>query len=96
VAQEALTNALKHADASSVEVRLRYGSDRVELTIRDDGRGFAVADAQGIHERHFGIVGMQERARRLGALLEIDSRPGEGTAVKLALPFTTRRTFDDV
>ena len=94
VAQEALTNALKHAEARTIDLRLRYQGDRVELTVQDDGRGFSPGEAQGPRERHFGIVGMQERARRLGAQLVIDSRPSGGTQVKLALPLATRRTAD--
>jgi signal transduction histidine kinase/streptogramin lyase len=94
VAQEALTNALKHAGAGKVTLDLRYKGDGVELTVSDDGQGFAVDEAQGPRERHFGIVGMQERARRLGAQLVIDSRPSAGTQVRLALPLATRRTAD--
>jgi signal transduction histidine kinase len=53
--------------------------------VRDDGRGFDVeaARAQG----HFGLLGLRERALRLGAVLDIDSRPGEGTAVRLTMPY---------
>ncbi len=94
VAQEAVTNALKHAGARRIDLQLRYAGDGVELVVRDDGRGFSPGEAQGPREQHFGILGMQERARKLGAQLIIDSRPTEGTQVRLALPLATRRTVD--
>ena len=80
--QEALTNALKHAQASHADVLLREGDGMIELVIRDDGRGF-VADDQAAG---FGLVGMRERAELLGGRLELSSEPGEGTTVRAVLP----------
>jgi two-component system sensor histidine kinase UhpB len=81
VAQEALSNAARHSGASAVEVRLRRLGDGVELSVADDGRGFAFDEA----EQGLGIAGMRERALLVGGELTIESRPGRGTTVRLAL-----------
>ncbi|MEI5672454.1 MULTISPECIES: HAMP domain-containing sensor histidine kinase [unclassified Nocardioides] len=80
VAQEALTNAARHARATRVELTLQRLGDRVVLGVADDGRGL-VADAAGA-----GLRGMRERARSVGGTLEIDSAPGQGTRVRLSVP----------
>jgi two-component system, NarL family, sensor histidine kinase UhpB len=83
VAQEALSNAARHSGAARVEVSLRRLEDGgVELSIADDGRGFAFADS----ERGLGIGGMRERALLIGGELTIESRPGRGTSVRLSVP----------
>jgi len=83
VAQEALSNATRHSDAGRVEVRLRRLDDSgVELTVADDGRGFAFDDSEG----GLGIAGMRERALLIGGELTIESRPGRGTTVRLTVP----------
>lgn len=83
VAQEALSNAARHSAAERVDVRLRRrGDGGVELTVADDGRGFAFAEA----ERGLGIGGMRERALLVGGELTIESRPERGTKVRLAVP----------
>jgi two-component system sensor histidine kinase UhpB len=82
VAQEALSNAARHAGAGHVAVALRRGSDGVELTVSDDGRGFAFAES----ERGLGIGGMRERALLVDGELTIESRPGAGTTVRLGIP----------
>ncbi len=83
VAQEALSNAARHSGAGRVEVRLRHlDDDGVELTVVDDGRGFAFEES----ERGLGIGGMRERALLIGGELTIESRPGRGTTVRLTLP----------
>jgi two-component system sensor histidine kinase UhpB len=81
VAQEALSNAVRHGDAGSIAVRLRRTDDDVELRVSDDGRGFSFADA----ERGLGITGMRERALLVDGDVEIHSRPGEGTTVWLRI-----------
>ena len=81
VAQEALTNASRHSGATRVAVSLRHSDDGVELTVTDDGRGFAFEQS----ERGLGIAGMRERALLIGAELNIESRPGEGTTVRLSV-----------
>jgi two-component system sensor histidine kinase UhpB len=83
VAQEALSNAARHSGAGRVEVRLgRLDSDGVELTVADDGGGFAFDDSEG----GLGIAGMRERALLIGGELTIESRPGRGTTVRLHVP----------
>ncbi|HVS99544.1 MAG TPA: sensor histidine kinase [Solirubrobacterales bacterium] len=81
VAQEALSNAARHSGAAHVAVALRR-ADGVELTVADDGRGFAFAES----ERGLGIGGMRERALLIGGELTIESRPEEGTTVRLKIP----------
>jgi len=83
IAQEALANIARHASASSVDIAVAPLGDRgVTLTVRDDGRGF-VSDHVG---NGLGLNGMVERARLVGGELDIESRPGEGTAVSLRVP----------
>jgi signal transduction histidine kinase/ligand-binding sensor domain-containing protein len=86
IAQEALGNAAKHAAPTRVDVRLqRIGGD-VVLTVADDGRGYEPVKAGG----GLGLVNMRERARHLGGTFELDSRPGRGTTVRVAVPFRIR------
>ncbi|RST55888.1 ATP-binding protein [Variovorax sp. MHTC-1] len=83
VAQEALTNVLKHARATRVEVRLHQIGDMLEMEVEDDGRGLGIAPRQG-----HGLGNMGARARRLGGELEMRSG-ASGTCVVLRLPMTT-------
>lgn len=83
VAQEAVTNALRHAGAAHLELRLVVGEGRVSLTVSDDGRGFSPDEpAPG----HFGLVGAGERARLLGGELRVESAPGAGTRLVVEVP----------
>jgi two-component system sensor histidine kinase UhpB len=82
VAQEALSNAARHADAAQVAVTLRRDADGVGLVVADDGRGFAFAES----ERGLGIGGMRERALLVEGELTIESRPDAGTTVRLTIP----------
>ena len=85
IAGEALANAHRHAQASVIEVRLRYHQDGgVQLTVFDDGRGFTAGAPPGPTAGHFGLVGMRERAARLGPLT-ITSAPGQGTSVEVTV-----------
>jgi signal transduction histidine kinase len=86
LAQEAMTNALKHGEPRSILVRLAFTADTVRLTVEDDGRGFDPAQAATPREGHFGIQGMRERAKRLGGTLEVDSAPGRGTRIIVKVP----------
>jgi two-component system, NarL family, sensor histidine kinase UhpB len=81
VAQEAIANAARHSEAERVEVRLSRRGSGVELTVSDDGRGFAFAES----ERGLGLAGMRERALLAGGDLTIESRPGRGTTVRLTV-----------
>jgi two-component system, NarL family, sensor histidine kinase UhpB len=82
VAQEAMTNVVRHAEARAVELRLEGSDDHVVLTVRDDGRGMPPAAQASSH----GIRGMRERAMLIGAELAITPAPGHGTEVKLLIP----------
>jgi signal transduction histidine kinase len=80
IAQEALGNALRHADASRVEVSLATRDSRVWLQVVDDGTGFDVEEAAA-RSRRLGLTSMRERADALGGTLAIESGPGSGTTV---------------
>ena len=82
IAQEALTNVMKHAHASRVDIVLETRDGVVTLCIADDGIGFELPGAQD----RFGLVGMKERAELVGATLEVESSPGHGTTVYLRSP----------
>jgi two-component system, NarL family, sensor histidine kinase UhpB len=82
VAQEALSNAARHSDAARIDVNLRRDGRGVVLTVADDGDGFAFDRS----ERGLGIAGMRERALLVGGELTIESRPGQGTTVRLTVP----------
>ncbi len=82
IAQEALQNALRHAGAERIEVRLEGGGGRLVLSVADDGAGFDVG-AAGVRGRRLGLNSMQERATELGGQLVIESRRTEGTTVRL-------------
>ncbi len=83
VVQEALANAMRHAQAADVIVRIRTGPAGISAMVEDDGRGF---DPAQVGLRGLGIVGMRERARNAGGELSIDSHPGGGTRVRVVIP----------
>ena len=83
IAQEAVTNVLRHAAARQVEVRLVLQPDQVRLTIADDGRGF---DSARIPKDRFGLIGLNERARLLDGKLQLHSSPGAGTRLEVSVP----------
>ena len=80
IAQEALTNALKHAGASKIDLVIDLDGEPARLEVTDDGRGFD-PDAPAIRARHLGLTSMEERAESIDAKLRIDARPGAGTTV---------------
>jgi two-component system, NarL family, sensor kinase len=88
IAQEALQNALRHAAAARIRIRLETSPDRVRLTVQDDGRGFAM---EGAAASRFGLVGMRERAHLLGGSFQIESSPGAGTRVTVEVPLAERK-----
>jgi signal transduction histidine kinase len=86
IVQEALNNVIKHAQADHVWIQLVGDEDSVKLTVHDDGVGFLPAQAaQLVKEGHFGLAGMRERVEAGGGQLEVDSRPGGGTTIHVAL-----------
>ncbi len=86
VAQEAIQNVKKHADAGQLWVQLEYGPEMVALEVRDDGRGGALEHSTGTSAGHFGLTGMKERAEAIGGTLEVSSARGEGTTIRLSVP----------
>jgi two-component system, NarL family, sensor kinase len=83
VAQEALTNVVRHAGASTATLQLVMLPDKVRLVVEDNGRGF---DTSAIGESCFGLVGMNERVKLMGGILSIQSSPGAGTHLELVVP----------
>jgi signal transduction histidine kinase len=86
IAQEAITNAIKHAKPRSISVDLAYESNGARLKIFDDGCGFSVDDAPGGQDGHFGLLGMKERVDKIAGTLRITSFPGKGTSVEVFVP----------
>jgi signal transduction histidine kinase len=95
LAQEALTNVVRHAHAKHVWFHLHLLDDRLELNVRDDGIGFdaAAARARALGGASLGLLGMEERASLVGGRFEVVSAPGNGTEVRAYLPVgeTVRR-----
>jgi signal transduction histidine kinase len=87
IGQEAVSNAIRHADCSRIVVHLRYESDSLCLSIRDDGHGFLPSDRSASLRGHFGIPVMEERARKLGGSFRIQTAAGVGTEVTVKVSF---------
>jgi signal transduction histidine kinase len=85
IVQEALHNVQKHANANAVEITVRASDAWLVLTVQDDGRGFQQGRAHGL-----GLTGMHERAESLGGSVKINSGPGKGTLIEVALPLPQR------
>jgi signal transduction histidine kinase/ligand-binding sensor domain-containing protein len=86
IAQEAVTNALKHSGATKIRIELGAKGGNIFLRIADNGRGFEQQDAFSPAAGHFGLLGMRERAERLRGRLRLASHPGEGTEVEVIAP----------
>jgi PAS domain S-box-containing protein len=87
ICQESLNNVKKHANATDVTVQLTFNSDDVCLNIRDNGRGFNLAELNGVTEQSgFGLSGMDQRARLLGGSLKVKSNQGQGTLIEARIP----------
>jgi PAS domain S-box-containing protein len=88
VAQEALTNVVRHARAQRVWIELSQRDGLLELVVRDDGVGFDVRQTleRAAGAGNLGLLGMKERVEILGGALEIDSQPGQGTRIRISLP----------
>jgi len=91
VAQESLTNVIRHANASHASIRLEQGSGSVILTVSDDGRGFPNGRAPG---GHGGLTGMRERSLLVDGALAIKPGPNGGVEVRLEVPTASERTVE--
>ncbi|MBS0373700.1 MAG: PAS domain S-box protein [Proteobacteria bacterium] len=91
ICQEALTNAVKYADAAHITVSVLRSDAALKLSVEDDGRGFDVGDHDPEHLTGLGLLGMRERAALVGGTLEIQSARGAGTAVRATLPAADER-----
>jgi signal transduction histidine kinase len=89
VVQEALHNCSSHARASSVRIRVQQKTDRLTLSIQDDGQGFDSRHVKGL-----GLLGIQERVARLGGTSQVRSAPGKGTVLNIELPIHTEEAHD--
>jgi signal transduction histidine kinase len=88
IAQEAISNITRHAEAETVKITLEFGDQLVQLQIQDDGKGFAPDEVVRYAEeaRGLGLLGMKERAVLLNGTLTVHSEPGKGTRIGTELP----------
>jgi signal transduction histidine kinase/ligand-binding sensor domain-containing protein len=86
IGREALINAFRHAHAKSIEVELNFAKDSFRLFVRDDGDGIDPSVLEKGRDGHWGLVGMRERAERIGAQIHVFSRPSAGTEIELEVP----------
>ena len=86
IGREAVTNAFLHAEASNIEVEVEYADGFLRVLVRDDGRGMNLDILKAGREGHWGLPGMHERSRTIGATLKLRSRTGAGTEVELTIP----------
>jgi signal transduction histidine kinase len=86
LAQESMTNAIKHGNPENIHITLEFDDNSVELCIHDDGGGFDPNHAPGLAEGHLGLQGMRERMKRLGGAVRVESGLGEGTTIRARVP----------
>ena len=93
---EAATNVIKHANAKKVKVSVRRRDNKISITVNDDGRGFDILKTQkmAVKKGGFGLFSIRERLEQIGGKMEINSKPGRGTTVKIEAPLKT--TIDGV
>src|SRR2546421_4229189 len=89
IGQEAINNAVRHGQPQNILVNLKFDARRVQLSVRDDGLGFDHKLSANGDGKHFGLVGMQERAAQIGGTLKINSRADEGTEVLVDVPISS-------
>jgi signal transduction histidine kinase len=95
ISQESINNAIKHGAPKNVRVDLTFGYDSLRLSVADDGCGFEAEEMTQSPAGHFGLLGMRERAEKIGGALKIRSAPGAGTRVELSLPIRNYITSND-
>ncbi len=86
IGQEALTNIVKHSGATLATIHLRFGEDAVTLTVKDNGSGFVPEKLALQNDKHFGLLGMSERSKRLGGRFSVMGAIGEGTTITVLVP----------
>ena len=88
--QESLNNIAKHAGAQQIGVQVESHNGTVTLKVRDDGVGFQLGEeVELLKGGHYGLAGMRERVAMAGGTLEVQSAPGHGTTIEVALPVVT-------
>ncbi|MEW6402701.1 MAG: ATP-binding protein, partial [Chloroflexota bacterium] len=89
IAQQSLSNVLRHAEATEANVRFSFDAEEVRLEISDNGRGFDVPKnwIELVRNGHYGLAGASERIHALGGTLHVQSKPGESTVVAAAIPW---------
>ncbi|MBD3165271.1 PAS domain S-box protein, partial [bacterium] len=93
ILQETLTNVARHAKADSVTVNLNIVDGRLQLEVKDNGRGITAQEIEDTQS--FGLIGMQERVRHHGGVFTIEGKPGEGTMVQVGIPVCPEEGIDD-
>jgi signal transduction histidine kinase len=88
IGREALINAFRHSGARNIEIEIEieYHDERMTVHVRDDGRGIDTTRLEAVTEHHWGLSGMHERAREIGAKLTVRSRIAAGTEIELSVP----------
>jgi signal transduction histidine kinase len=86
VVREALHNAVRHGQPTNVSLTINFEDNKFSVQVRDDGCGFDVADTLSSSNGHYGLVGLQERVKRMGGKLILNSRSGVGTELTLDIP----------
>jgi signal transduction histidine kinase len=81
ICEEAIVNAVKHANPTQVQVNLEFNAKQIRLRVWDDGCGFNPQATEGSKAGHFGLVGIQERVRSISGSLSLNSQPSKGTEI---------------
>lgn len=92
IGQEAVNNSIEHGAATSITIELQYTDTAATLIVRDDGKGFEPEGSHARREGHFGLLGMRERARKIGGQIAIRSQPGKGATISLTVPISAVTT----
>jgi signal transduction histidine kinase len=95
VAQEALTNIVKHASARSADIYLGFQPGEVHLAVKDDGIGFNLARRSASQRSAWGLMGMEERTQLLGGTFRLDTSPGKGTEIQVFIPYQSQESSDE-
>jgi signal transduction histidine kinase len=91
ILQESINNVVRHSAATEAAVKIKRGANRIEILIKDNGKGFAIDSMNNGAERgSFGLTGIKERARLLGGEAFVESSIGKGTTVQIVLPIAVQ------